>query len=275
MKDIDKRLLEVLANKPDLILDFPDWMLPDSTAHEIRETENVAIAEIAGRDSIAAVIRACQSRRIKAVVPTIAYTGTEYGNWKAPFGKIELLKDRLQQKNIKMFGPMLTGSPRFWWILCGRYSTKLSNTFGFYSHCVGCHLYLHAIRVPVAKKLNCSLVISGERESHNGRIKINQIRPALDTYSTFLKKFDIELFLPLQHIKSGHEIESIIGQHWDEGKQQLECVLSKNYQEINGSISLNEDAIKRFFDEFALKSAEKTVRSYLNGVIPDYENIIA
>lgn len=263
MRNTDKRLLEVLADKPEILVEFPDWMLSHKNINEVRDTQNVAIAEIAGRDSIAAVIRACEIRLIQAVVPTIAYTGTEYGKWAIIFEKIKILKDRLQRNTIKVFDPVLLGSPRFWWTLCGRYVTHLSNKFGFYSHCIGCHLYLHAIRIPIAKKLNCNLVIGGERESHDERIKINQIGIALDAYKDFLKRFDIELFLPLRYVKSGMEIEAIIGQHWNEGEQQLECVLSKNYQEMDGSVSLNEDTIKRFFDEFALKTAEEFIKGYL------------
>ena len=265
MKDMDERFLEILANKPDLIVDFPDWMLPASTLNEIKKIKNVAIVEIAGRDSIAAAIRACEIRSVEAIVPTIAYTGTEYGNWKAPFKGIKVLKDKLQKKNIKVYNSIILGSPKFWWALCGRYMTYLLKKFGFYSHCLGCHLYFHAVRIPLAKKLHSNLVIGGERESHDERIKINQIGIALDAYRAFLKKFDIELFLPLRHVKSGKEIESIIGKHWDEGDRQLECVLSRNYQEMDGSVLLNEDAIKRFFDEFALNKAEETIKSFLGG----------
>jgi hypothetical protein len=85
--------------------------------------------------------------------------------------------------------------------------------FGFFSPCVGCHLYFHAIRIPLAKKLNCSLVIAGEKESHNGKIKVNQIGAALDSYTLFSKQFGIELFLPLRAAKLGKDIETIIGQH--------------------------------------------------------------
>ena len=264
--NINKRLLEIFANKPDLIVDFPRWMLPQSTIDEIRRTENVAIAEIAGRDSIAAVIRACEMRPIKAVIPTVAYTGTDYGHWKTPLEKIEILKDILKQERIKVSGPVILGSPKFWWDLCGRYTTYLSKRLGFYSHCIGCHLYFHAIRIPFAKKINCNLVIGGERESHDERIKINQIGIALDTYRDFLRRFDIELFLPLRHLKSGKEIESIIGQHWDEGKEQLECVLSKNYLEMNGSVLVDENAIQKFLTEFALDKAEETIKGYLEKV---------
>jgi hypothetical protein len=256
---MNSRLLKILTNKPELLTDFPEWMLSPSTINEIRSYENTAIAEIAGRDSVAAIIRGCEIRQFKAIIPTIAYTGTEYGDWDISFEKTEFVRNKLRQKDIKVFEPILLGSPKFWWQLCGRYTAHFFKKFGFYSHCVGCHLYFHTIRIPVAKKLNCKVVIAGERELHDGKIKVNQIKVALDAYTDLLKKFGIELLLPLRHVKSGEEIESIVGERWDEGKEQLECVLSKNYQESDGSVLFTEDSIKRFLYEFALDTAEKFV----------------
>lgn len=260
---MDNRLLEILASKPDLISDFPEWMLPPSAIYEMRETENLAVAEIAGRDSIAAVLRACEIRAIRAVVPTVAYTGTEYGNWTITFEKIRVLKDRLQINNIRVFDPVVIGSPKFWWKLCGRYTTHFLKKYGFYSHCVGCHLYFHASRIPLAKKIGSTLVIGGERESHNGKLKVNQIKVSLDAYQSFLKKFGIELFLPIRYMKSGQDIEAIINMPWNEGDQQLECVLSKNYLEADGSVSFREDAVIQYFEEFAFQTAEEMIQKYL------------
>ena len=104
------------------------------------------------------------------------------------------------------------------------------------------------------------MVIGGERESHDERIKINQIGIALDAYITFLKRFDIQLFLPLRYVKSDKEIELIVGRQWPEGEQQIECVLSKNYQDIDGSIVFEKNAIKKFFDDFAFQKAEKIIK---------------
>jgi hypothetical protein len=263
MKALSARLLTLLAGKPELLSEFPEWMLPQAMVKRISETDNVAIAEIAGRDSIAAVIRACETRAIRAIVPTLAYTGTEYGNWEIPLEKIKSLKTLLKQKRITVFDTVFLGSPKFWWTLCGRYSTHFFERYKYFSHCIGCHLYLHAIRIPLAKKLRVNLVIGGERESHDEKIKVNQIGAALDAYQGLMNTFNIELFLPLRHIKSGREIESIIGVKWDEGDQQLACVLSRNYQEMDGSVSFDESAIKAFLDEFALKKAEEIIRSYL------------
>ena len=54
-------------------------------------------------------------------------------------------------------------APRFWWELCGRYTTHFIKKFGFFSPCVGCHFYIHTVRVPIAKLLQSNLVIGGER----------------------------------------------------------------------------------------------------------------
>ena len=260
---MNKGLFEILSGKPELVTHFPEWMLPEATVVEIRETAGTAIAEIAGRDSIAAVIRACEEKTIRAIVPTIVYTGTEYGKWEVPFEKTQMLKQMLRKKDVKVYDTIILGSPGFWWKLCGRYTTHLTKRFGFYSHCLGCHLYLHAVRVPLAKKLHSSLIIGGERESHDGSIKINQIGISLDAYVDLLRRFHIELFLPIRHTDSGKEVEAIAGGHWGEGDDQLECVLSKNYREEDGNVIPNEEAVKRFFDEFALETAEEIVKGYI------------
>lgn len=259
---MDNRLLEILANKPELVDDFPDWMLPPSTMQIMIESSNSAIAEIAGRDSIAAVLRACELRPLDVVLPTVAYTGTEYGDWAVTLEKVSILKNILNSRHVRVFDPVVIGAPRFWWKLCGRYTTHFVKKYGDYSPCVGCHLYFHAIRIPLARKLHCALVVGGERESHDGRLKVNQISISLDSYQAFMDKFGIELYLPIRQIKTSQEIESILDMPWNEGDEQVECVLSKNYLEADGSVSLQEEAIMQYFQEFAFPTAEAVIKSY-------------
>ena len=128
---------------------------------------------------------------------------------------------------------------------------------------MGCHLYLHALRIPLARRVGCGVIIGGERESHQGKIKINQIGVALDAYISFVRKFDIELLLPLRRVSSNREIESIISRYGEESGEQLECVLSKNYLDVDGEVVYSESDIKRFFDEFAINQAEDVVKGFL------------
>jgi len=261
---MDPRIFEIVSAKPELVDTFPRWMLSKTTENELKNTEGLAIVEIAGRDSIAAALEAVKERDFKALLPTIAYTGTEFGRWEVTFKKVDMLREVLSKRGVKVFDPIVLGAPRFWWRLCGRYVTHLFKNFGFYSPCVGCHLYLHAIRIPLARKIECSVMIAGERESHEGKIKINQIGVALDAYISFAEKFGVELFLPLRQVSKSKDIESIISQYWEESGEQLECVLSKNYQDIGGNVIYSEGDIKRFFDEFALKEAEDIIKRFLS-----------
>ncbi len=253
-------MLAVVSNKPEVIADLPRWMFPEAMERELRETEGVAIGEIAGRDSIAAVFEAVRQKKLRALLPTLAYTGTEFGDWEALFAKIGLLAETLQGQGIRVFPPVVLGAPRWWRNLCGRYVPSLFERFGFYSPCVGCHLYLHALRIPLALRINCGIIIGGERESHQGTVKINQTAAALDAYASFARSFGVDLVLPLRNMSSDDAVAAIIGSDRWETDEQLGCVLSKNYRDEKGMVPCREDAIKRFFSEYALAAADCLVR---------------
>lgn len=260
--ELEKALL-LLSKKPELVNVFPEWMLPADTISGLMSMEEVAIAEIAGRDSFAAVLRATEQRSIKVVLPTIAYTGTEFGDWETQLEKSAHLARMLEGRGTRVFEPILMGSPMFWWEMCGRPIATMLERFCFYTPCIGCHLYFHALRIPLAKLIGARTVICGERETHDGRIKLSQIGVALDAYAQFMREFDVDLMLPLRGISDGKDIGRVIGEDWEEGKQQLQCVLSQNYQRSDGSVAYDEGAVQDFFVEFALPLARRLVEGYI------------
>ena len=103
---MDARIFEIVRNKPELITAFPPWMLSEDLETELKETEGLAIVEIAGRDSIAAALEAASKRDFKAFLPTIAYTGTEFGDWETPFKKTDVLKEELSEQGLKVSIPL-------------------------------------------------------------------------------------------------------------------------------------------------------------------------
>lgn len=270
---MDSRLIQMLVEKAEIVNDIPPWMLPEDTIEELRDIKGLVLAEIAGRDSVAAILRAPGLFDIEAILPTVVYTGTEFGSYTPLMETISSLRYRLKKKGIKFYDPVFLGSPRFWWILCGRFSTVLLKRFGFYSPCLGCHLYLHALRIPLAKRVNSKTIIAGEREFHNHRIKLNQTGIALDAYTELLKRFGVDLLLPLRYEASGNRITEIIGQPWAESGEQLHCVLGKNYRELDGTVIYDDKVLRNFFEGFALKLAQKIIETYLKGQSPDYETI--
>jgi hypothetical protein len=162
--------------------------------------KEVAIAELAGRDSIGAAIKALEEKEIEALVPVYTYTGTEYGTFDYLERAVEWLKKRLGSERVRDL--ILVGSPKFWHALNGRWVKELVTRYGFYTPCIGCHVYLHASRIPLAKALGVKRVVAGEREFHDGVQKINQISTAISAYRFLLSRFDVILLTPLVSMKS-------------------------------------------------------------------------
>jgi hypothetical protein len=269
------RFRDILSGRPELVASFPEWMLRAETVERLRAAAKPAIVEIAGRDSVAAALRAAAEADYDLFLPTIAYTGTEFGDWRLPFEKVEYFRERVRgvRTRVDVLEPVVLGALELWRLLCGRYVLAQYRRFGFYTPCIGCHVYLHAVRVPLAKLTGCDVVVAGERESHGGVVKLNQIPTALDAYVDLLARFDVELSLPLRHVSSGAEIEALVGAEWGEREGQLQCVLSENYRDADGSVPYDEEAVRRFLDEFALPLAERAVDAYLAGEKADYKTL--
>jgi hypothetical protein len=272
---MDPRFGDILRDKPELISSFPEWMLAPETTETLKAAENSAIVEIAGRDSVAAAVRAVDELPIDTILPTAAYTATEFGGWEIPFEKVNSLKKLLADRapTVTVYEPVVLGAPEFWRTLNGRYASVLFERHGFYTPCIGCHLYFHAIRVPLAKMTGCTSIIAGERESHDGRVKLNQIGAALDAYVGFLARFDVGLILPLRHVASGAEVEEIVGGTRNVTDEQLDCVLSGNYRDTSDGVTYDENAVKRFLDGFAVPATERAMNAYLAGETPDYSKL--
>jgi hypothetical protein len=258
-----EELITLLARKPEMITEFPARLLPPERIEELSGETRLAIAEIAGRDSIAAALVASETLELDSLLPTIAYTGTDYGDWSIPVQKAKDLAGKLESRGIRAYPPLLLGAPRFWWLLCGRPAADHFARFHTATFCLGCHLYFHAIRIPLARKIGATMIVGGEREDHDGRTKLNQTTVALDAYTDFVRSFGLDLQLPIRNVGTGDEIRRILGEDWKEGEQQVQCTLSGNYLDAEGNLTYDEEDVRRYFEEYAIPVATKAVQTYL------------
>lgn len=229
----------------------------------------LALVELAGRDSVAGALAAAAAGGLRELLPTLAYTGSEHG----PLSAVDLAMERLRRRlprEVVLHPLVVLGSPAWWRALNGRPLQELVRRYGFSPVCVGCHLYLHAVRLPLAAALGGVPIISGERASHDGRLKINQVPLALDAYQQLCAGFGVELVHPLYHIHDGAAVERLVGPDWAEGGDQLGCVLSGNYRAADGSVDVDEPALAAYLREFALPLAGGVVAAYLEGRRPDH-----
>ncbi len=216
--------------------------------YTLRMEHSVAIVEIAGRDSVAAAVAAVREHGFRTLVPTIAFTGTETGDRSAPGRAVAVLKKILGDR-ADVREPLALSDPALWSAMNARPAAELQRRFGVYSPCLACHLYLHLLRVPLAWSHDNAPVISGERDSHDGRIKLSQTSASIAAAERVLAHAGVQLLQPVQHA-TGEEIAELVDGGWDEEQGQLGCQLAGNYVNFDGSVSYDKAGYERYLAEY-------------------------
>ena len=208
-------------------------------------------------------------------MPTVVYTGTEFGDWEVVLENARSLRARLGDiDSVRIAeGPVILGSPRWWHVSAGRYSGMLSKRYGFVPTCIACHMYLHAARVPFALEVGARAVISGERLRHDCRVKLNQLGVVLDSYSAVLEAEGLALELPLEEVSASSPIEDLVGQ-WPESGRQMSCVLESNYRSADGDVEYDENSVAGYLEEFLVPFTKRVLTEFRRGDMPpDYSGI--
>lgn len=227
--------------------------------------KDTIIGEFSGRDSVAAIIKAFDDSSTRHILPVASFAGTEYGEVEALKENYENLQERicgLYGKDKTLYPLIFYSNPDLWSVINGRFTSLIIERFGFYTPCIGCHAYFHILRVPLSLQLGRK-IISGERESHDDRIKVNQLPHCLSFYKKILAEFGVELLFPLRNIISGREIEKLISWDWKEGKNHPECSYSGNYRDLTGQAVYEEEKITRFLEDFLEPVLRKITQLYI------------
>lgn len=273
MAHFDHQIEQLYLDKPECVINLPEWLLSSKKINEYRAIPRLAIVELAGRDSVAAAVKCIREEDVTDLLPTYAYTGTEHGQLSSVGQAIRRLSGILD--GIRVHNLLILGSPGFWRALNGRFISELILRYNFYTPCLGCHLYLHSVRIPLALTLGKIPIISGERQRHDGAVKVNQTSEALDIYKNLSEDFGVRLLFPLRHISEGVRIEEILGFPWQEGEEQLGCVLSGNYRLLGEAGDIPAGQAQRYLKEFAMPCTSKIIEAYARGCIPNHIEIAA
>lgn len=233
----------------------------------------LAIAEIAGRDSVAAVVAAVRERGFTTLLPTSVATGTEYGDERAPERAVARLAALLGD-GVELLPPLRLGSPRLWAALNGRFANVIAERYRLFSPCLACHLYMHLARVPLARALGGAPVVAGERETHGGRAKLSQTSIGIDACVRVLARAGVELLEPIRRVRDSEAIVEMVGADWPADSKQLCCVHSANYADLDGTVSYDELAYARYAHGFMEPAGAAIVEAWRDTAEPDYEAIV-
>lgn len=235
-------------------------------------TSSLAIAEIAGRDSIAAVIAAANEHGFERILPTFGFTGTEIGDFAAPMRAVERLKGLLGNR-VEVLEPLELRDEALWAALNSAYADEISDRFGVCSPCLACHLYFHLLRVKTSWKHDGAPVIAGERDTHDGRIKLSQTTASINASVRILAHGDVDLLQPIRGL-SGEGVAALVGGAWAEGGAQLSCEHSGNYTEPDGSVRYDHGGYKRYLAEFYEPAGKAIIDAWRTTCAPDYSGLV-
>lgn len=248
-------------------------LYPRETLEKLRAcgTGEIAVTAIAGRDSVAATLKALHERpEIHTLLPTSIGTGTEFGKTDSLQEAVDFLRERISEefpdRAIYVFDVERFASPKLWSALNARFATELREVFGMNSPCLACHLYLHIARVPLARAVNSTIIITGERDTHDGRIKLSQTIDSIDAEIRVVAQAGIELLAPVR-ASTGAEI-SLLVPGWHEGEKQLECVHSGNYKRLDGSVEYDQTTHVRYIREFYEPIGTAIIEGWLDSEDP-------
>ncbi|MDI7252187.1 MAG: hypothetical protein QME89_06465 [Actinomycetota bacterium] len=232
-----------------------------------------AVVEVAGRDSVGAAVALARMGRIRRVLPSVAFTGTEFGDLDSPTRNVQLMRRLLEPEGVVVEDPVVVGSPPWWRATVGRVNTVLSRRYGPWHICLGCHMYLHALRIPLCRRLGIGKLVAGERLGHAGREKVNQGHDAVSAYRRVVESFGIRFELPLLEVDDEEEMISLVG-GWREGENQPSCVLSGNYQDQNGEVLVERERVRAYLDEYLVPVTVRIVSEILERGKADYQALV-
>ncbi len=242
---------------------------------KIARSDKPAIAEIAGKDSLAAAIKGFEMGQFDLLMPTFVNLNVEYGDRAVLTRNMRFLQERVKKlaplgKSWLVLEPITLGEPELWQAMVGRFAMLSIRKFGSFSPCIACHLALHIMRLPIAWELGIDVVISGERQSHHGRIKINQLPSVLERYEMVMNYGGVKLVSPIKNTISNGDIDLIMGKDFKEGESQLKCVLEDNYRDLNDAAIIEESAVLNYLDDFAVPFARMVIDYWRSGEEFDY-----
>jgi hypothetical protein len=250
-------------------------------ARTVRAQPGLVIGEMAGRDSVAALVALTRQRagEVNAILPTIVATGTEYGDPDEPIRAIHILRT-LVAGSVRVYDPVHLASPTLWAALNGRWSAELMRRYGpsAWSPCSACHLYVHLCRVPLAWTLGVTTVSTGERDAHCGRLKFSQLPRTIDASVDAMRYAGLELAEPIRDVDDDASIQELVSGTWDDDAEPWCCLLSGNYIGVDGTVDYDEAAHRRYLDEFFSPVARAVIDTWRDAEIglsedaalPDY-----
>jgi hypothetical protein len=212
-------------------------------------TDDLYVADITGNDSIAALIRTVEDESPKYIVPSVISLGCEFGDKDQAVKTINELRAVFKKQRVIVLAGILIDINILWKSFIGKSINDTVEAYNFFSPCIACHLLMHIARIKLCRYFGATNVISGEREIHSDREKINQLPLVLDFYNDLFNSAGITHHTPMRHISSNKEITEIVSRYGISAIN-LDCLFSGNYYGQEGKILFDKRKLSHYVQKY-------------------------
>ena len=266
-----KKYLRLFAEKRDIFGSFPDELITADKIDEIRQIPLVALGDVRNGNNLLAVLKVLAEKKPDAFMPVLTYTGAEYGDVVA-FGKyLDLIKTAIEKTfRVYVLAPVVIGAPLFFRALNTSHSTEIKNKFGFFNPCLACRFYALAVMVPLCKKVNARIIITGEiitdNKDDNFRIVEN-----LTYCSKLMKGFGIDLWdMVITEDNKAEVLHDLKIKKRPDDVFNLNCTINRKCMAETVSKGRLKN-VKKYYESFAIPAAAKVLSRIFSGADVDYD----
>lgn len=265
---IEKKYLHaVFAEKPDIFGSIPEKLFGRKMIEELRSIPNVAIGEIPGHGRFEHLYEVLSLHHPDAFVPTLCYTGSEYGSFEKLYRACVQLKKSIQRDmRIYCIDPVIIGSPAAWRALNGVWMDMLTERFKQNCMCLGCRIYACAMRIPLCRMLDAHAYIVARNGQYEGCCA-DEHEAVIRYCRLFLSGFGVEV-IDKGGRRAEHNVHGKEKMTEDDELPFLHCL----FESQNNGMQRKHDhnSVERFFESFAIPAAAHIVGRTLAGGVVDY-----
>ena len=192
-----KKIVSILAEKPDMMSAFPEDVLSAQQLEEMARIPDIALCDITMMADHQALDQMFLSERPDAVLPAVAYCGVERVRWSVFDSTVASLRKKLERAwHVHVLKPVVLGSPMFRSALCLYAGMQAEQQTRLALQCAACMFYRAAVFIPLCKKSAVSKLYLGGLASCCSRVAdIEQSAGLLKYCKILLSGYGIELFM--------------------------------------------------------------------------------
>lgn len=265
---IRKDIVRILAEKPDMMSGFPEYVLSTRQLDEMARIPGIALCDITMLSDHAAVERMCASRSPGAVLPAVVYSGIERVLWSDCDGSVRDLKKTLARYlHVHMLPPVVLGAPLFRSALCMYAAVQSQQHICSAFVCAACLFYRAAVCIPLCKQCGITRICQGGiAPCCLPAVEVLQA-PLVQKYCAILPRgYGITLDMALA---TAPVEDPALADDQQCAAAPFVCCARLPGTDCAGQV-LSEDLVRGFFETFAIPFASNAISLLLSGRAVDF-----